>query len=97
MIILIFILIPKFFIEGRGGMSAKIEAAKSAVEPGSTCGACVIALGGDLNSIRSVLSPTFTPKSSKDVKGTLFVTPGSDLEKMALAEMKMKEVNSYWA
>jgi len=81
------------FHKGRGGMAAKIDAAKMAVQPGSTCGACVIALGADLNSIRSVLSPDYTPISPKCTKGTLFVTPGSDLERLALTEMEKEEVS----
>ena len=75
-------------------MAAKIEAAKSAVAPGSTCGACVVALGSDLNCIRSILSHDFDPSNAEEAKpkGTLFVTPGSDLEKIAMMEIKSDEV-----
>ena len=38
-------------------MSSKIDAATSAVAPGSKCSACVIASGADLNSIRAVFGP----------------------------------------
>lgn len=69
--------------QGRGGMGSKIDAAMSAVAPGSNCGACVVAAGSDLNSIRAVLGPI--PFASK---GTLFVTPGSDLEKQAQSEVE---------
>jgi delta-1-pyrroline-5-carboxylate synthetase len=69
--------------QGRGGMSAKINAARGAVREGSACAACVIAAGSDLNAIRSVLSPTYN-QGSEPPKGTLFATPGSDLEKLAL-------------
>ncbi|EEC50366.1 predicted protein, partial [Phaeodactylum tricornutum CCAP 1055/1] len=44
--------------QGRGGMASKIDAALSAVQPGSTCCACVVAAGNDLNVIRSVLAKT---------------------------------------
>ena len=37
--------------QGRGGMASKIDAALSAVKPGSQCSACVVAAGDDLNSI----------------------------------------------
>lgn len=70
--------------QGRGGMGAKIDAAINAVMPGSQCGACVIASGSDLNCIRSILSPDYEPNN--EVMGTLFVTPETDLEKIALAE-----------
>lgn len=73
-------------------MAAKIEAAKSAVTPGAICGACVVALGSDLNCIRALLSPEYTPGSNEKPKGTLFVTPGSDLETMALAEASSQKV-----
>jgi len=73
--------------QGRGGMGAKIGAAQGAVRPGSNCAACVIAAGSDLHSIRSILSPTYKPDGK--AKGTLFATPGSDLEKLALEELVM--------
>lgn len=72
--------------QGRGGMGAKIEAAASAVRPGAACAACVVAAGSDLDSIRSILSPTFDAKLGPS-KGTMFCTPGSDLEKLALEEL----------
>jgi len=74
--------------QGRGGMAAKIEAAISAVRPGSSCAACVVAAGSDLNAIRSILSTTYKNKEAGFTgKGTLFVTPGSDLEKLAMEEL----------
>jgi len=74
--------------QGRGGMAAKIEAAISAVRPGSSCAACVVAAGSDLNAIRSILSTTYKNKEVGFTgKGTLFVTPGSDLEKIAMEEL----------
>lgn len=72
--------------QGRGGMGAKIEAASGAVKDGSACAACVIAPGDDLNSIRSILSPHYDPKLGP-AKGTLFATPGSDLERLAIEEL----------
>lgn len=68
--------------QGRGGMGSKIEAATDAVAPGSKCLACVVSGGSDLNAIRSILGPS--PKYGQ--KGTLFVTPGTDLEKQALLD-----------
>lgn len=74
--------------QGRGGMASKIGAATSAVAPGSHCTACVVASGSDLNSIRGILG-----RSQKHAsRGTLFVTPGSDLEKQATADMDANEV-----
>jgi delta-1-pyrroline-5-carboxylate synthetase len=61
-------------------MAAKINAALSAVAPGSTCTACVVASGGDFNTIRSVLGSDLKFGSN----GTLFCTPGSKLEEMAI-------------
>jgi delta-1-pyrroline-5-carboxylate synthetase len=72
--------------QGRGGMSAKIEAAASAVAPGSATTACVVAAGSDLNSIRSILAREWHADFGAS-KGTLFATPGSDLEKQALEEV----------
>jgi delta-1-pyrroline-5-carboxylate synthetase len=72
--------------QGRGGMAAKIDAAQRAVRPGANCAACVIAAGSDLDSIRSILSPTYDP-SLGPARGTLFATPGSDLEKLAIEEL----------
>lgn len=71
---------------GRGGMAAKIGAAVGAVAPGSSCGACLITSGSDLNCIRSILSPEYTPEPG-EVKGTLFATPGSELENLAFSEV----------
>ena len=70
--------------QGRGGMAAKIDAARKAVAPGSTCTACVIAAGSDLTSIRSILSPEYKPEYGS--KGTLFATPKSDLAQLAASE-----------
>ena len=72
--------------QGRGGMGAKIDSAINAVAPGSFVQACVIAPGKDLDSIRAILGPKYDP-SFGPPKGTLFLTPGSDLEKLALDEV----------
>lgn len=69
--------------QGRGGMQSKIDAAQSAVQPGSPCSACVIAAGHDLNSIRAVLGNEVCTSPV----GTLFCTPGSDLETQAVRDM----------
>jgi delta-1-pyrroline-5-carboxylate synthetase len=69
-------------IQGRGGMGSKIDAAVSAVRVGSNCGACIIAAGSDLNSIRA----TFGRSKVYQPRGTLFCTPGSDLERLAIME-----------
>lgn len=69
-------------------MGSKIDAASSAVAPGSNCKACVIASGKDLNSIRSILGDD---KSHKQ-KGTLFCSPGSSLEQTALLEFNAAKV-----
>ena len=71
---------------GRGGMYSKICAAQSAVKPGSQCRACVVLSGADLNAIRSVTSKDYDPVIGQ--KGTLFATPGSELEKQALKEIE---------
>lgn len=68
-------------LQGRGGMGAKIDAAMSAVRVGSQCQACVIAAGWEMDSISSVLG-AFDGKC----KGTLFLTPGSDLFSFAVEE-----------
>lgn len=70
--------------QGRGGMGSKIDAASSAVASGSKCGACVVASGADLNSIRSILGQD----RNRGTKGTLFLTPGSPSEQLAIIEMK---------
>jgi len=64
-------------------MAAKIDAAVGAVKPGSTCRACVITSGSDIECVRSILSPEYVPENAK---GTLFVTPGTDLEALAVSE-----------
>jgi delta-1-pyrroline-5-carboxylate synthetase len=75
--------------QGRGGMASKIEAATSAVQPGSKCTACVVAAGSDLYSIRAILGND--PKYG--IKGTMFVTPGSELEKQAIADFHTQTVS----
>lgn len=72
--------------QGRGGMGSKIQAASLAVLPGTKCSACVVASGSDLNSVRAVLGST--PKYG--TRGTLFCTPGSDLEAQAMKDMEME-------
>jgi delta-1-pyrroline-5-carboxylate synthetase len=71
--------------QGRGGMAAKIDAARNAVAPGSACTACVICAGSDLDVVRAVLSKDWD--GAETGKGTLFATPGSDLETQALDEL----------
>eukprot|EP00536_Pseudo-nitzschia_multiseries_P003016 jgi/Psemu1/252235/estExt_Genewise1Plus.C_430041 len=66
--------------QGRGGMASKIDAALSAVAPGSECTACVVAAGHDLNAVRAILGP----ENKFGTKGTLFCKPGSALEKQAI-------------
>jgi len=73
--------------QGRGGMAAKIQAASSAVKPGSTCSACVVAAGSDLSAIRATLGSHYSPDLPS--RGTLFCTPGSDLEAQALKDVKL--------
>jgi hypothetical protein len=73
---------------GRGGMGSKIDAASSAVAPGSACSACVIASGADLNSIRAVLGKS----AEHGKKGTLFLSPGSLLEQQALGDLEASKV-----
>eukprot|EP00522_Entomoneis_paludosa_P008792 CAMPEP_0172446836 /NCGR_PEP_ID=MMETSP1065-20121228/6319_1 /TAXON_ID=265537 /ORGANISM="Amphiprora paludosa, Strain CCMP125" /LENGTH=794 /DNA_ID=CAMNT_0013198025 /DNA_START=63 /DNA_END=2447 /DNA_ORIENTATION=+ len=73
--------------QGRGGMAAKIQAAYSAVQPGSTCSACVVAAGSNLNAIRSTLGTKYSP--DRPSQGTLFCTPGSDLEAQAVKDANM--------
>eukprot|EP00566_Odontella_aurita_P004847 CAMPEP_0113584190 /NCGR_PEP_ID=MMETSP0015_2-20120614/32963_1 /TAXON_ID=2838 /ORGANISM="Odontella" /LENGTH=806 /DNA_ID=CAMNT_0000489207 /DNA_START=243 /DNA_END=2663 /DNA_ORIENTATION=+ /assembly_acc=CAM_ASM_000160 len=76
--------------QGRGGMSSKIDAALAAVEPGSRCNACVVAAGSDLDTIRATLSQKYDPSFGAP-RGTLFVTPGTDLEVQALKEQKAED------
>mmetsp|Transcript_21230 Transcript_21230/g.46003 ORF Transcript_21230/g.46003 Transcript_21230/m.46003 type:complete len:794 (-) Transcript_21230:79-2460(-) len=79
---------------GRGGMDSKINAAQFAVSPGSQTRACVVISGADLNAIRSVTSKEYDPTLSKGPKGTLFATPGSELEKQALKEVEESQKGS---
>lgn len=74
--------------QGRGGMGSKIEAASCAVAPGSKTLACVVSSGADLDSVRAILGPD--PQYGQ--KGTMFVTPGSDLEKQAFIDSATDEV-----
>jgi delta-1-pyrroline-5-carboxylate synthetase len=75
--------------QGRGGMASKIAAASSAVAPGSKCSACVVAPGTDLDSIRAILGT----EAKYGTKGTLFVTPGSELEQRAIQDLKAAGVS----
>ncbi|KAL3911014.1 MAG: hypothetical protein SGARI_001849 [Bacillariaceae sp.] len=70
---------------GRGGMASKIDAATSAVVPGSKCKACVVASGADLNAIRAVLGS----KNLDGTTGTLFCTPDSPLELQAIKDLEI--------
>jgi delta-1-pyrroline-5-carboxylate synthetase len=76
--------------QGRGGMGSKIDAASAAVRQGSMCSACVVASGSDLNSIRAILGSD--PKYG--TRGTLFCTPGSDLEAQAMQDSTLHESES---
>lgn len=82
---------------GRGGMASKIEAAQFAVSPGSQCRACVVVSGHDFSAIRAIASRDYDAAEEEDSgpKGTLFVTPGSELEQQALEDMKVIEVSCY--
>ena len=73
-------------------MASKIDAASTAVSPGSSCRACVVASGRDLNSIRAILGTD----CKYGMKGTLFVTPGSDLEAQAIKDMAEQEVRLWF-
>ena len=64
-------------------MASKIDAALSAVSPGSNCTACIVTSGNDLNAIRGILGPDDKFGS----KGTLFCTPDSLLEKQAILDL----------
>lgn len=79
--------------QGRGGMQSKIDAAQAAVKYGSTCSACVVARGSDLNAIRAILGREHDPALGPP-KGTLFATPGSDLEAQAIKEEDKEALNS---
>jgi len=85
--------IGKKSTHGRGGMGAKIEAALNAVKPGSACNACVVVGGDDLNAIRAILGKKFSP-SFGEPKGTLFITPGTQLYALACAELEVQKKNS---
>eukprot|EP00934_Nitzschia_sp_Nitz4_P001756 Nitzschia sp. Nitz4//scaffold55_size114948//103114//105701//NITZ4_003926-RA/size114948-processed-gene-0.243-mRNA-1//-1//CDS//3329554605//1756//frame0 len=77
--------------QGRGGMGSKIDAASYAVSDGSSCVACVVASGANLDTIRSV----FGPADKYGPAGTLFLTPGSPLEKQALDDLNQaKELDA---
>jgi len=78
---------------GRGGMQSKIDAALSAVQPGSQCQACVVASGSDLNAIRAILSPVYDPIFGPP-KGTLFYREGTELEKLIQIESEKEAKNS---
>ncbi|KAL7540328.1 hypothetical protein ACHAXR_010040 [Thalassiosira sp. AJA248-18] len=73
---------------GRGGMDSKITAAQFAVSTGSQCRACVVLSGADLDSIRAVASKEYYDDGKSGLKGTLFATPGSELEKQALKDFE---------
>ena len=79
-------------LHGRGGMESKITAAQFAVAEGSKCRACVVCNGDDMNAIRSVVGGE-EDESNGTVKGTLFATPGSELETMALLEAEEANVS----
>lgn len=79
-------------VQGRGGMRSKLDAAMGAVAPGSRCSACVVAAGHDLNSIRALLGRATTASTSEAAKGTLFVTPNSDLEKQAIQDYQPQQL-----
>ena len=75
--------------QGRGGMGSKIDAARAAVKPGSRCRACVVASGSDLDCIRAVLGRDPAHVFAREApRGTLFCTPGSDMEKQAVLELE---------
>ena len=76
-------------------MASKIEAAQFAVSPGSQCRACVVVSGHDFSAIRAIASRDYDAAEEEDggPKGTLFVTPGSELEQQALEDMKVIEVS----
>lgn len=78
---------------GRGGMASKIAAAQSAVKPGSKTRACIVVSGTDLNAIRSITSKSYDSSIDGGPKGTLFATPGSELEKQALMEQLTAKVS----
>lgn len=81
-------------VNGRGGMGAKIDAAVNAVKTGSKCNACIVADGHDLDAIRSTVG-SHVPESGP--KGTLFVTPGTQLYNIALAERSVEKVRLHVA
>ncbi len=69
-------------------MGSKIEAALGAVRPGSKCNACVVVGGHDFNAIRSIVGGLV----GEEPKGTLFVTPGTQLFDIACAEQEAEQV-----
>ena len=77
--------------QGRGGMASKIGAAMSAVQPGAKCTACVVASGHNLSTIRDVLGS----RGAHSTLGTLFCTPGSDLEKQAALDAEVSLMNKH--
>ena len=81
-------------LHGRGGMESKISAAQFAVAEGSKCRACIVCNGDDMNAIRSVVGGEDW-ENHGSVTGTLFATPGSDLEKMALREIEEAKVSFF--
>jgi len=82
-------------MHGRGGMGSKIAAAQFAVSEGSQCRACVVLNGADLDSIHAVACKEYdTSVESAGTKGTLFATPGSELEKQALMELEDSQATS---
>mmetsp|Transcript_27111 Transcript_27111/g.41601 ORF Transcript_27111/g.41601 Transcript_27111/m.41601 type:complete len:790 (+) Transcript_27111:65-2434(+) len=76
--------------QGRGGMQSKIDSAMFAVSEGTNCKACVVVGGNDLNAIRSVLGAKFDPALGSS-KGTLFVTPGTELDTIVRKELIEEE------
>lgn len=79
---------------GRGGMDSKINAARFAVSEGSQCRACVVLSGADLDSIRAVTSKDYDESEDSGLKGTLFATPDSELEKQALKDFEDVETTN---
>jgi len=80
-------------LHGRGGMGAKIEAALSSVREGSTCEACVVVAGSDLDAIRAILGSHNKPRFGPP-KGTLFAKPGTALFQMAKEESKIDMITT---
>lgn len=76
-------------------MAAKIDAAMSAVKPGSSCSACIIAGGHDLDTVSAVLDEKFDSYAGSP-RGTLFATPGSDLYEQAKLELETAMVSHFY-